>query len=1014
MNDIPTPSTSALLSRVNVLSALSESELNSLVDECISNSYPFGETIIEPGDPCEGIYIVKSGSVRLIGNNQDNETTIGLCKPSDSFAEINALRNTPFDFTVRASSDCEILIISRAILLSLWERSPKTEKFMTRYTAIKTTGGLIARLFDLKGATDAHDIEKLIEDIGIKRVESGQTILQQDTCDDRRLYVIRQGSVRITRQEGNREYDVSVLKPGATFGEHAMLNSQNQPASAIAETTAILLVIPEQTVQTMLEYNPALRAGLNEQIQVFEQELNRQRKLKGHLSGRWHFGSEKSTLGAKNVLGRFPLIEQEEEMDCGAACLAMICRHFDVHIRLEQLRDFTSVDRQGATLESLADAGERLGFVARGISVTFAELTDFGLPFVAHWQGYHYVVVYGVDKHQIWIADPASGFKQLTKAEFEKGWQGTCLLLERDNHKMQNKVVPQLESSLSYFVKLFRPTLRSYALVAITLASLTVALPLLLQQIYEYIAFLPEQAWLKLLMLGWFAIYAFKQLADLIRNYLVTSLKFQTGVKVKGNLIQHLLYQPISFFDKRRLSDIFARFRDYDDVAGFVTEQGAQIAVNAVVVVICLIVLFFYDPYSAGILIVSVFPIALLSSQRPANFKKTPFNDADLAETMLRESFQEIETVKAQGAEYWMRSRWETSILKNSESNRNTERKIASRKFVLQLLLGGAFTFFIWNATSLYLQQDFTTGQLIGCIMIGAVGLTGLYELVTSWYQWQQTKPLFQRLQSIAQLQPEQRVENVATHVVLPELNGQIRIENLFFRYQQHDSFVIEGLNATVRPGEWVEFVGPRHSGKSTLSKLLMGFYPVIEGDIKIDGYPVNLVEKGSLRRQIGYASQRPALITGTLADNIALGIAAPMHKRMIDVCRLVDLDGFISQLPGGYEYSIAEDDEQFNKEQRQRLGLARALYRLPSILIIDQALSELLINMEIKILNKIRAVHPEMTLISFSERIAPNLESNQIFMIYNGMVAESGTRSELLEKDGLYRQLLKSTESVG
>ena len=186
-------------------------------------------------------------------------------------------------------------------------------------------------------------------------------------------------------------------------------------------------MIPEKTVQFILERNPKLREALEERVRFLDRELQRQKKLaeRRKLPAMLDLES-KPELGEK-VIQRFACVQQAEEMDCGAACLAMICKHYGIAMTLGKLRELANVTTQGATLDSLARTGESLGFTTRGVQCTFDTLRGFELPLIVHWEGYHYVVVYGVSKRQVWVADPAIGFKKMSVEEFERGWSGTCL-----------------------------------------------------------------------------------------------------------------------------------------------------------------------------------------------------------------------------------------------------------------------------------------------------------------------------------------------------------------------------------------------------------------------------------------------------------------------------------------------------------------------------------------------------------------------------------------------------------
>ena len=275
---------------------------------------------------------------------------------------------------------------------------------------------------------DQTELSQLVRSVGVKRVDAGATVLAQGSTADKRLYVVRQGQVRIVREEEGSQYAIGTARQGETFGEFAALNAAEQPASVIAETEVVLLVIPEESLRVVLERKPQAREFLEGRVQAADRELERQRQVAERRGRRVLMDlSDRPGIGER-ILPRFNLVEQAEEADCGAACLAMICKHYNIGLTLGKLREMANVSTEGATLESLARVGESLGFTTRGMKCTYESVLGFELPFIAHWEGYHYIVVYGVSKRHVWVADPARGFAKMTAADFEKGWTGTCLL----------------------------------------------------------------------------------------------------------------------------------------------------------------------------------------------------------------------------------------------------------------------------------------------------------------------------------------------------------------------------------------------------------------------------------------------------------------------------------------------------------------------------------------------------------------------------------------------------------
>jgi len=416
------------LAAVEILSIFTAEELDKLAAAIETRNYAFGDTICKAGDAADGLYIIRAGSVRVFSEEHGKETSMGVRKTGEVFAELAMLRSYRHELSARAALKTELWFIPRSAIEPVIGRNPAALDFINNYVALSSAGGLVAKLFDLRGKVSKPEMDEFVRSVGVKRIGSGKEILKQGARDDRRLYVVRQGEVRVVVNDSTDEYVLATLGPGEIFGERACLMRQEQPATIVAATESTVLVIPEKSAHFILERNARFRDVVEERVRFLERELHRQKKLAERRKRPVVLDLASQPKAGEKVIKRFAWVEQAEEMDCGAACLAMLCRHYGINMTLGKLRELANVTAQGATLDSLARAGEALGFGARGVQCTFDALQGFELPFIVHWEGYHYVIVYGVSPDQVWVADPAVGFKKLSVEEFERGWSGTCLV----------------------------------------------------------------------------------------------------------------------------------------------------------------------------------------------------------------------------------------------------------------------------------------------------------------------------------------------------------------------------------------------------------------------------------------------------------------------------------------------------------------------------------------------------------------------------------------------------------
>ncbi|BDB24979.1 peptidase domain-containing ABC transporter [Cupriavidus sp. P-10] len=1005
------------LASVEILSVLTPEELARLADAAQVLTFGFGDTVCNAGDAAPGLFIVKSGSVRVFNEEHGKEISMGVRKAGEVFADIALLREYRHESSVRASGKTELLMIPRSVAEPLVAGNPAALSFVTSYVAISSAGGFVARLFDLRGKLDKQELADAVRSVGVKRVGAGKEILKQDGREDRRLYVVRQGTVRVVRSEEGSEFPLATLGQGDIFGERACVMRQEQLASAIAETDVRLLVIPEKTVQLILERNPRLREVLEERIRALDRELHRQKKLaerrKRPVLLDLH---SKPELGEK-MIRRFGLVEQAEEMDCGAACLAMICRHYGIPMTLGKLRELANVTTQGATLDSLARAGESLGFTTRGVQCTRDSLMGFELPFIVHWEGYHYVVVYGISSRWVWVADPAIGFRKMSAEEFERGWSGTCLLFSPGESMTQLSVQRSPWLRFISYLAPYKKILAHLFLATFVIQMLGVVPPLIIQNILDGVVVHQNVGLLHLLIAGLIIANVFSQLMSTIRAYLANFMVRNMDFAMMSHFFKHTMSLPLSFFAKRKTGDIFARFQENQTIRAFLTESTVTTALNLLMVFIYFTIMFLYNVKLTLLLIAFVIPIAALTivvTPKVKTYAREVFAASTDAKAYLMETLGGAETVKGMGIERPVRLRWERKYTKALEAQYKAQAFHILVGLVSQLLNAATTIAVLWVGATLVLERELTIGQLIAFNAFMGSVLAPLMGLVALWSQLNDAGVAMERLGDVLDLEPEQKPQDVLSRVMLPDLQGEIVMKDLYFRYGGEDTpYVLENISFTIRPGEMVAIVGRSGSGKTTLAKLLVGFYKPTEGSMSVDGYDLNVIDAAFYRAQVGYVMQSNLLFSGTIAENIACGDDSPDRRRIEEVARMADAHAFISKLPLGYEQVVGERGMGLSGGQIQRLCIARALYHDPRLLVFDEATSALDTQSESNILANMQEILRGRTAVIIAHRLSTIMQADKILVLYEGSIVEQGRHEELLERKGMYFQLVQKQLSA-
>jgi len=1011
------PSLADFLATVEILSPLSREEIERLAASARTLSFGFGDTVCNAGDPADGIFIVRTGSVRVFNEEHGKEISMGVRKAGEVFADIALLREYRHESSVRASGKTELVTIPRGVSEPVVGGNPAALAFITSYVAISSAGGFVARLFDLRGKLDKTELEDAVRSVGVKRVAAGKPILQQDGRDDRRLYVVRQGTVRIVREEDGDTFQLATLGQGEIFGERACVMRQEQIASAIAETDTRLLVIPEKTVQLILERNARLREVLEERIRALDRELHRQKKLAERrkrpvlldLHSRPEFG--------ERVIRRFALVEQAEEMDCGAACLAMVCRHYGIPMTLGKLRELANVTTSGATLDSLARAGESLGFTTRGVQCTRDALLGFALPFIVHWEGYHYVVVYGISARWVWVADPAIGFRKMSTEEFERGWSGTCLLFT------PGETMTELAVSRSPWVRFigylapYKRILAHLFLATFVIQVLGVVPPLIIQNILDGVVVHQNIGLLHLLIVGLIISNLFTQLMVTIRAYLANFMVRNMDFAMMSHFFKHTLSLPLAFFAKRKTGDIFARFQENQTIRAFLTESTVTTALNLLMVFIYFTIMFLYNVKLTLLLIAFVIPIAALTvvvTPKVKTYAREVFAASTDAKSYLMETLGGAETVKGMGIERPVRLRWERKYAKALDKQYQAQSFHILVGLVSQILNAATTIAVLWVGATLVLERELTIGQLIAFNAFMGSVLAPVMGLVALWSQLNDAGVAMERLGDVLDLDPEQKPQDVLSRVILPDLQGEIRFDGVYFRYGGEDTpYVLENVSFHMRPGEMVAIVGRSGSGKTTLAKLLVGFYKPTEGAMSVDGYDLNVIDTEFFRAQVGYVMQTNLLFSGSIAENIACGDDSPDRRRIEEVAKMADAHAFISKLPLGYEQVVGERGIGLSGGQIQRLCIARALYHDPRLLVFDEATSALDTQSESNILANMQDILRGRTAVIIAHRLSTIMQADKILVLYEGGIVEQGRHEELLARRGMYYQLVQKQLSA-
>ena len=711
----------------------------------------------------------------------------------------------------------------------------------------------------------------------------------------------------------------------------------------------------------------------------------------------------------------YPHIQQQSSSDCGAACLAMISRYWGKSISINYLRELIGIGRSGASLKNLAVAAENIGYQARPVRASISKIVETKNPWIAHWKGDHYVVVYRLKGDKFLVADPATGKYEISRSEFLVCWTGYALLLEPTEGLDR---APTQKRSLSRFVSLLLPY-RSIGLTII-LASVLIQLlglvsPLFTQIILDQVVVNRSQSTLNVLVIGIILFSALGIGLTSIRSYLLSYLANRLDLTMIGGFINHALSLPLKFFESRRVGDIITRVQENQKIQQFLIEKVLVSWLDFLTGFIYLGLMLYYNWQLTALILLLIPPIVILTLTATPLLRKVSrqrFAATADQNSSLVEMMTGISTVKAVTAEKDLRWRWE-ELLTRQLNIQFKGQKLAINLGLLSGMInaiGGAVL--LWYGASLVIRGDLSIGQYVAFNMMKGYIISPVLSLVSLWDELQEVLISVERLNDVFDAKSEEPFQS--NKLVLPQLRGEIELDNVTFRYDgEEDSNVLQNISLTVGAGQTLAIVGRSGSGKSTLVKLIQGMYQPNSGSIAIDGHELKHVSLQSLRSQMGVVPQDCFLFSGTILENITLYRPEFSLDEVIATAKVAEAHAFIQSLPLGYNTKVGERGDNLSGGQRQRIAIARAFLGKPPILVLDEATSSLDTESERRFQENLTRLTRQRTTLIIAHRLSTVRNADCIIVLDRGIIAEQGTHEELIAQNGLYYQLAKQQLSL-
>jgi ATP-binding cassette, subfamily B, bacterial len=725
----------------------------------------------------------------------------------------------------------------------------------------------------------------------------------------------------------------------------------------------------------------------------------------------------------------FPFYKQPDTKDCGPTCLRIIAKYYGKVIELQQIRNFSETTREGSSLLGLSDAGEALGFRTLGVKVNFEILQkEMPLPCIVHWNNQHFVVVYKIKKDIVYVSDPSHGLITYSKEEFIKFWigknahekteEGIVLLLETTPEFYANEwETGNSRKSFSYLTKyLFRyKSLVIQLVIGLAAASLfSLLFPFLTQSIVDVGIQTQDLNFIYLILLAQLMLFAGQTAIEVLRSWIMLHLSTRIHISLVSDFFIKLMKLPISYFDSRMTGDIMQRIGDNRRIEQLLTGSSLNVMFSLLNLVIFSFVLAFYNlqlflVFLIGSIIYLAWILFFLKKRKELDYKR--FSQVSNEQSKVIELINGMQEIKMHNAEKQKRWGWEFVQIRlfkvNMQSLTLEQWQSVGSNFINHLkdLL---ITFF---SATLVVKGELTLGMMMSVQYIIGQLNNPLMQMVSFVRSLQDAKISLERLGEIHDKEDEEDVLNPKIHDLG---HSDISIKNLSFRYAGNPDYVLEDLSLLVPKQKTTAIVGTSGSGKTTLLKLLMKFYEPNGGEIFLDKMKFSSISPSAWRGKCGVVMQEGFIFNDTIANNIAVGEDYVDKKKLLHAVETANIRDFIESLPLSYNTKIGNEGAGISGGQRQRLLIARAVYKNPDYLFFDEATSSLDANNEKVIMENLNEFLVGKTAIIIAHRLSTVKNADQIVVLEKGKIVEIGTHKELVLAKKNYYELVKNQLELG
>lgn len=735
----------------------------------------------------------------------------------------------------------------------------------------------------------------------------------------------------------------------------------------------------------------------------------------------------------------FTLVRQRDAKDCGPSCLAMIVKHYGGSFNINSIRTDCALNREGVSLLGISKAAEELGFKSVGGRLSFSSLASEALlPCIVHWSQNHFVVVYKVKNQKkgdctIYVADPGKGLVSYTKEEFCEHWvstktngeeKGIVLLLEPTNQfYTQNDTETVLTQSrmafLWSYLKKYKRFFTQLILGLLLGSLLRLIFPFLTQAVVDTGIGGKDIGFVWLVLMAEMMLLFSRTAIEFIRSKILLHISTRINISLISDFFIKLMKLPMNFFDTKQMGDLLQRIEDHRRVEQFLTSSSLSLLFSFFTFLVFGVVLVFYNlgvfaVFLFGTLLYAGWIVLFLEKRRLLDYKF--FEQAGRNRNVTYQLIDGMQEIKLQGCEQRKRWEWEdvqADLFKVNLQALNLQQVQQAGSITINEVKNILIT--VLAATSV-IQGNMTLGMMLAVQYIIGQLNSPVEQLIHFVYSWQDVSISLDRMNEIHTETNEENAERTRSSYTEESTDGHsLAIKDLSFKYNIYSSKnILSDINLLIPNGKVTAIVGASGSGKTTLIKLLLGFYEPLSGSIQIGSANLSECNLGWWRSQCGAVMQEGYLFSDTIAKNIAISDDDPNIERIRHAARVANIADYVEALPLAYNTMIGQDGQGISQGQRQRILIARVIYKNPMFVFLDEATNALDANNEQAITDNLLDFYKGKTVIVVAHRLSTVRNADQIVVLNEGKIVELGTHEELIGKRGNYYGLIKNQLELG